>query len=199
MKNFSLEQKRILITGATGFVCSHFAKYATGMNADLVLVDKDLKLLKKLANDLKNKKSQQPEIYAVDLAVPKHRTTFISDFKKKSDYIDILINNAAQTGSSLHEQTKDRSKVDESEIFTQVLEVNLISSYELSMGLSPLMQGREDPNILNISSIYSSLGPDPALYTGTNLINPASYGNLKSRIRTINEMASFDLRAQNPS
>ena len=42
-----------------------------------------------------------------------------------------------------------------------------------------------DPSIVNISSIYSVIGPDKEIYKGTSFFNPASYSASKGGLNSL--------------
>ena len=63
--------------------------------------------------------------------------------------------------------------------------VNLIPVYLISKGLENCLKKSSDPSIINISSIYSILGPDKRLYKGTRIFNPASYSASKGALNSL--------------
>src|SRR3954452_7813632 len=92
---------------------------------------------------------------------------------------DILVNNAAFTGTSgvsgyavpFAEQTD--------EAFELGLRLNLVVPFSLSRRLAPLLRESGGGSIVNVASIYGLVGPNLNLYEGTAMGNPAAYGASK--------------------
>jgi len=92
---------------------------------------------------------------------------------------DVLVNNAAFTGTSgvpgyavpFEEQTD--------EAFTTALALNLTAPFSLSRRLAPLLRRSGHGSIVNVSSIYGLVGPNMGLYAGTRMGNPAAYAASK--------------------
>src|SRR5690349_9568649 len=92
---------------------------------------------------------------------------------------DVLVNNAAFTGTSgvpgyavpFEEQT------DES--FAMALGLNLTAPFSLTRRLAPLLRSRGRGSVINVSSIYGIVGPNLGLYAGTRMGNPAAYAASK--------------------
>jgi len=93
---------------------------------------------------------------------------------------DVLVNNAAFTGTSgvpgyavsFAEQTD--------EAFELALRLNLTVPFSLSRRLAPLMRAGGHGSIVNVASIYGLVGPNLNLYEGTAMGNPAAYGASKA-------------------
>ena len=74
-------------------------------------------------------------------------------------------------GVPFEEQTVDT--------WRRAIEVNLTSVFHLCQGLAPLLKVSPGASIINIGSIYGTLGPDWSLYDGTVMANPAAYAASK--------------------
>jgi NAD(P)-dependent dehydrogenase (short-subunit alcohol dehydrogenase family) len=92
---------------------------------------------------------------------------------------DILVNNAALTGTSgvtgfavPFEQQTDAA-------FELALRLNLTVPFSLSRRLLPLLRRSGHGSIINVCSIYGLVGPNMGLYQGTVMGNPAAYGASK--------------------
>lgn len=92
---------------------------------------------------------------------------------------DVLINNAAFTGTSgvpgyavpFDEQTD--------EAFAMALALNLTAPFSLTRQLAPLLRVDGRGSVINVTSIYGLVGPNLALYEGTRMGNPAAYAASK--------------------
>ena len=111
---------------------------------------------------------------------------------------DILVNNAAFTGTSgvpgyavpFEEQT------DES--FALALALNLTAPFSLTRRLAPLLRDGGHGSVVNVSSIYGLVGPNMGLYEGTRMGNPAAYaaskGGLAQLTRYLSTVLAPDVR-----
>jgi NAD(P)-dependent dehydrogenase (short-subunit alcohol dehydrogenase family) len=171
----------ILVTGATGHIGRAFAKEVSSVSS-LILVDRDDDQLHELHASLSTTSENSHHAINCDLSDEISRRTLIETIKKTHPYLNGLINNAAFTGdenltgwaSSFENQSLDSWRA--------AIEVNLTAAFDLSKGLSPLLKESQDGHILNIASIYGSLGPDMRLYEGTEMGNPAAYAASKGGI-----------------
>jgi NAD(P)-dependent dehydrogenase (short-subunit alcohol dehydrogenase family) len=103
---------------------------------------------------------------------------------------DILVNNAAFTGTSgvpgyavpFEEQT------DES--FAMALALNLTAPFSLTRRLAPLLRAGGHGSVVNVSSIYGLVGPNMGLYEGTRMGNPAAYAASKGGLAQLTRYLS---------
>jgi NAD(P)-dependent dehydrogenase (short-subunit alcohol dehydrogenase family) len=111
---------------------------------------------------------------------------------------DVLVNNAAFTGSSgvpgyavpFDEQTDDA--------FGQALALNLTAPFSLTRQLAPLLRADGHGSVINVASIYGLVGPNMGLYEGTRMGNPAAYaaskGGLAQLTRYLATVLAPDIR-----
>ena len=178
----NLKGRRAMITGATGGLGKVMADTLAELGADLVLVDRPGSDFETLAATLIEKWGVNVEHYFCDLELQEQRIELIAGLKSDGTGLNILINNAAFTGSSdlqgwvvpFEEQTV--------ETWRKALEVNLTAIFELCQGLTPLLKVADGASIINIASIYGLYGPDWSLYEGTSMSNPAAYGASKGGV-----------------
>ncbi len=103
---------------------------------------------------------------------------------------DILVNNAAFTGTSgvpgyavpFEEQTDDA--------FAMALALNLTAPFSLTRRLAPLLRAGGHGSVVNVSSIYGLVGPNMGLYEGTRMGNPAAYAASKGGIAQLTRYLS---------
>ena len=174
-----MQGRRVLITGATGYLGRMMAETLAEMGADILLVDLPNSNFVKLENSLQSKWHVNVSSTECDLESENDRIALIEQVKDDGKELNCLINNAAFVGSSglqgwvcpFEEQTLDT--------WRRAIEGNLTAVFHLSQAFSPLLSKAKGGNIINITSIYGELGPDWRLYQGTEMGNPAAYGASK--------------------
>ncbi len=174
-----LTGRRALITGATGGLGKVFADTLAELGADLVLVDLPGSDFQTLNEGLIRRWGTRVENHSCDLEDQNQRTELVRKLMISGRGLNILINNAAFVGTS--DLPGWGVPFDEQSVGTwrRALEVNLTAVFELCQGLSPLLKLSNNGCIVNIGSIYGTLGPDWSLYEGTNMSNPAAYAASK--------------------
>ena len=111
--------------------------------------------------------------------------------KKKYKRIDAIINNAAMVSDNIK---KNKFSAEE---WQKCLSINLTSVYQISIGLESSLLKSSDPSIVNISSIYSVIGPDKEIYKGTSFFNPASYSASKGGLNSLTRWLAGSLNKKN--
>lgn len=170
MKNyFDFKKKTILISGSEGFLGEAIVKRISPISKRLILIDIHKKRKKNL--NLKN-----IDYFQCDFSSNLEIENLIKKISYKYNKIDIIINNAAITTNN----KKSKNLIINN--FEQSIKVNLNSVYLLNMGLMKLLKKSLKPCILNLSSVYSVLGPDVQLYQNTNIKISPGYNASKAGI-----------------
>jgi NAD(P)-dependent dehydrogenase (short-subunit alcohol dehydrogenase family) len=175
----SLSGRRAVITGATGYLGRVFAESLAELGADLVLVDQPGSEFDAVKEKLTEAWPISVECKPVDLENQEERTAFVEYIVKDNRRLDVLINNAAFTGTSDLQGWGGRLEAQTVETWRRAVEVNLTAAFHLCQGLMPLLSASGNGSIINVASIYGFLGPDWSLYAGTSMTNPAAYSASK--------------------
>ena len=149
--------KKILITGASGGIGSAICKKFINNNSKLVLTSSsDDKILQ-----LKEKYGDGHYYYKVDLSDAGNLQICLNEISKDHKDIDVVVNNAGKT----HDNLIFRMKNDQ---WTEVLQTNLSSNYQIIKSLLPNMLSKKYGKIIGISSIVGSTGnPGQANYVAS--------------------------------
>jgi NAD(P)-dependent dehydrogenase (short-subunit alcohol dehydrogenase family) len=161
-----LEQKIIVVTGGNGLLGSRILKQlqhdgAITINAEIQATDDLSKGM--LHCDITNSASIQATIEKVTKAYGR---------------IDGLVNNA-------YPRTKDWGKKFEDiplESWQKNVDMQLNSVFNFCQQMLGLMKEQKHGSIVNISSIYGSVGPDFTVYDGTEMTMPAAYAAIKGGV-----------------
>ena len=180
---FNLSGKTVLITGACGHLGSVITDAVAQLGAELILVDLPTVDMTKHIIELKAKYSLTVSNYSCDLEFDFARLDLLQIIHKNHKNIDVLINNAAFTGTNDLTGWNVNFKNQSIETWRRAIEVNLTAPFHLSQGLASLF--RDSSSIINISSIYGLYGPDWSLYEGSSMGNPAAYGVSKGGLNQL--------------
>lgn len=193
---FSLDGRRALVTGATGPLGSVLADTLASLGARVIVSDLDADRCHAVAADLTDRHGTPAEAAPVNLLEADGPAT-LADAVGES--LDVLVNNAAFTGTSgvpgyavpFAEQTD--------EAFDLATRLNLSVPFSLSRRLAPRLAASGHGAIVNVSSIYGIVGPNMGLYGSTTMGNPAAYGASKGGIvqltRYLSTVLAPDVRA----
>jgi len=176
---FSLADKRVLVTGASGHLGSALVKWLVADGAYVYMLDRDLGQLSALANGLKETRPHQVALFSVDLEERQAREDFAKQLEGTTPHLDGIVHNAAFVGTSAGEGWSTSFEQQTLEPWARSLEVNLTAPFHLTQLLMPLLKKSPSPSIVSIGSIYGILGPDWALYEGLGMGNPAGYAASK--------------------
>ena len=176
---FSLADKRILVTGASGHLGSALVKWMVGDGAYVYLLDRDLGQLRVVANGLKGADLDQVTLFSVDLEERHAREDFGKQLEGIAPHLDGIVHNAAFVGTSAGKGWSTSFEQQTLEPWARSLEVNLTAPFHLTQLLMPLLKKAPSPSIVSIGSIYGILGPDWGLYEGLEMGNPAGYAASK--------------------
>jgi NAD(P)-dependent dehydrogenase (short-subunit alcohol dehydrogenase family) len=174
-----LDGRIAIVTGAAGRLGSHICETLSEQGANIVLVDKNEEGCSKLSERCKTLYKTDPLQVITDLAhegevrqIPKR---VLSHF----DTIDILVNCAALVGTSPLPQGVMPFERQSSDVWRQMLEINLTVPFILTQACSEALKASEHGSVINIGSIYGILGPDMRMYEGTSMGSRASYAASK--------------------
>jgi len=189
---FNISEKQVLITGATGFIGSYMAEALLGCGAKVVLLARSDKLAKQVNRYRSRYGKDSAAGFQVDFYNLKELRKVLVKIRAKYD-IDVLVNNAYDLGKKTGFNTSEGRLENltyshwncafESGIYWPVLTTQVIGAH---------FKKKRKGSIINISSMYGIVSPNPGLYAGMKFFNPATYGVNKSGLIALTRyVASF--------
>lgn len=175
----SMKGRRALVTGATGCIGQVIALTLAELGADLILVDRPGSNFVPLIRDLEQFDPVVIKNIECDLEQQVDRTRLMQAVLDDSAGLDVLINNAAFVGASGLEGWVTPFEQQSVETWRRAVEVNLTAAFDLVKGFAPALKKSGHGSIINVASIYATLGPDYSLYEGTAMGSPAAYAASK--------------------
>jgi NAD(P)-dependent dehydrogenase (short-subunit alcohol dehydrogenase family) len=180
-----INNKKILITGAGGYLGGNLCYLFSKLNYDLVCLDINknrLNFLKKKLHKFKNKKYY----FSVDITDQKRIFDVYNHLKKKKCNINIIINNAANNPSV--KKTKE-AKLMNIKDWKNDLDVGLMGSYIITKTFVDNLKKNKGGSIINIGSDLSILSPNHEIYKSgnKNFLKPISYSVIKHGLVGLNK------------
>jgi NAD(P)-dependent dehydrogenase (short-subunit alcohol dehydrogenase family) len=169
---FSVDGKRVLITGAANGNGRAISKAFGKAGSKLFLVDIDQQNLDTVSNDIEKQENSIVQRAVVDLSVPED----VDKFLDENNNFDVVINNAGVTRSNHLFAYQDAD-------WDLTYKVNLYAPYKIIQKVSESMSREKKGSIINITSLAAELGfPD----------NPA-YVAFKGALKQLTKAVACDL------
>ena len=189
----SLKGRRALITGANGGIGRQMAATIAELGGDLILVDVPGTNYSEVLDIVNNISEVDVACIDCDLEDETARQDLMDNILNQKKPLNILINNAAFVGTSGLEGWVTQFKDQTVSTWRRAIEVNLTATFDLSKGLSEKLKQSSHGSIINLASIYATLGPDYSFYEGTQMGNPAAYAASKGGIVQLTRWLSTTL------
>tara|TARA_A100001388_G_C28741938_1_gene487347 strand:- start:504 stop:1331 length:828 start_codon:yes stop_codon:yes gene_type:complete len=189
----SCESRIALVTGAAGYLGRTISKTLSEIGYDLILIDLDLDDLNKVALEIKETHKVKITTLKCNLENVEERKNLIKEISKNFSKINCLINNAAFVGTTSLEGWNVAFEKQSLDSWKRSFEVNLTAPFHLVQNLIPLMKNSENPNIINVGSIYAHYAPDWNLYKDTEINNIAAYASAKAGLIQLTKWLSTTL------
>jgi len=188
---FSLQGKTVLLTGASGFLGSEMARSLLENDAKVILFGRSEKLAaleKKLTNEF-----GEAEVtgYTVDMYDTDVLRNTLGEAIAKAGTVDVLINNAHEMGPGCG-FNQPNAKLEDAplEHFANNYAGGMTNPVLAMQAVFPGMKAQGSGSIINTCTMYSIVAPDPALYRGTDKMNPAGYGSAKAAMMQLTRYAA---------
>jgi NAD(P)-dependent dehydrogenase (short-subunit alcohol dehydrogenase family) len=163
---YSIKEKVIVITGATGYLGSKMVEHLSIAGAKVIVLStklsRSIELCKKL--DIDNAQAFEIDVSSKDSI----KQTFHQVYNKFGK-IDVLVNNAY---FGVNKKFDDYAKED----WYKSLDGTIISADTATHEVAEYMKCNAQSRIINISSMYGMVSPNPEVYPTKDMINPLSYG-----------------------
>lgn len=189
MSLFSIENKKILITGATGYLGSKLAVSLAEKGAHVYINSRTLKSCIDLAAEINN--SGNKATAACFDVTSRHE---IENFSKDIEIMDVIINNSY----SGHGGTTESSKEED---YLNAYKASVVSASSLLQLLLPSLREAARVNgfasVINIASMYGVVSADQRIYSSIEGTNPPFYGAAKSALIQWTKYAACEFAKEN--
>ena len=191
---FRLDGRIILITGAAGHLGSPIAKAISVAGGIPVLAGRTESKLQALANEIIDAGGSTMTL-SLDVGDTQASKNAIAEIQKKYGKLHGLVNAAYGGRPSTLEAATEHD-------FEVACHQNLIGPFTLVQASLPLLSNAAKEcsggaSIINMSSMYGSVSPDPRIYGDSGKNNPPYYGATKAGLMQLTRYLSVHLGPQN--
>lgn len=181
---FSLAGKTILVTGGAGHLGGEICRYLLRMNAKVLAIDLNQEGLAQLGVSAAKAPGELVS-FVIDLSQEQQRIAMAESVLSVTSSLDGVVLAAAFVGTSDLAGWSVDFENQSLSAWRSALELNLTAPFHLAQLLLPLLRRGSGPSIVNVGSIYGSVGPDWSLYQGLEMSNPAGYAVSKGGLRQL--------------
>lgn len=177
----SMHGRVACVTGGAGRIGGAFCNVLAELGAEVCVLDISQQRADERAEQLGQRFQRKMSAVVADVASEDSVADAVEEILSVHGRLDALVNNAAYApsdllpdGMALTDQTFAQWKAQ-----TAVI---LDGAFLMSKRCHAALAASGSGCIVNISSIYGAVGPDPKLYRGTSIINEAHYAASKGGI-----------------
>lgn len=172
---FSLKGKVIVITGGAGHLGSAMTEAFLDYGAIVYITSRNSHNTKQMIE--KNERDFEGKLFFVEMDVTSTDSVKegIKKILQREQKIDVLVNNAysGKTGELLTGNEQD---------WLDSFNSSIHGTYRVTKEVLPIMIENKGGSIINISSMYGLVSPDPSIYGNSMQNNPPQYGAAKAAI-----------------
>ena len=178
---FSVAGKRVVLTGASGFLGSTFAEALLCNGAKVVVLGRSERLDEHLKQWKRTFGPDQVCGYRLDMHDTQQLKAALDEIASRERHIDVLINNAHELGplsgfnspdGSLENCTLDQ--------MARNMAGGVFWPLMTTQTFGKQMKAQRSGSIINICSMYAVVAPSPDLYEETDFLNPPGYSASKA-------------------
>ncbi|RVT97213.1 SDR family NAD(P)-dependent oxidoreductase [Mucilaginibacter limnophilus] len=182
--------KKVLITGANQGIGFETAKQLGLLGYSIYLGCRDLDKGNEALKELQSLGVKNAELIVIDISYKKGVLEAVNSLKAKTNYLDILINNAGIAGTEPHLIDCDIENL------AEIFNTNVFGTLQTIQAFLPLLRKSPHPSIINVSSEVGSLNILAELDKNSSRSNFHVYGLSKTTINALTLMLASELQDQ---
>ncbi|HJR20074.1 MAG TPA: SDR family oxidoreductase [Dongiaceae bacterium] len=186
---FRLDGKVCLVTGGAGHLGAAMSTALAEAGGHVCILGRTQGSLAKLAKSLADR-GLSAEAITSDVTMAEDVKSLVADVKKRFGRLDVLINNAHAGRAGVMTDSKASDYVNAIEIAVAAAAELVNAAHRL---LRQAVQTNGDASVINISSMYGMVSPDPRVYGQSGMNNPPHYGAAKAALLQYTRYAAVHL------
>lgn len=178
----NLSGKNIVITGSAGLIGSEVCRQLAQQDCHLLLLDTSARNAE-LRDELASRHPQRTIVHLdVDVGKEEAARAVVDVVDRQfAGTVHGLVNAVQYKSQSFFHDIKDTSPAELEDIFA----ANVFSIFWMIKHLTPGLRKAEGASVVNFSSTYAIVSPNPALYVGTNFGCPPTYVATKGAVHAL--------------
>ena len=180
---FALEEKTVVLTGATGFLGRTFVHALLVNGAKVVALGRSGRILQEGQKWAEQYGADKVVFHQIDMYDDAALRSVCAEIAERETTIDVLVNNAyelgPQTGFNTPSGSLENSSFDQ---WQRNLQSGVMFAVATTQTLGTRMKSQGFGSIINIATMYSAVAPRPQLYEGTTSLNPPGYSASKAAL-----------------
>ena len=172
---FNLEGKVAVVTGGTGHLGRSMSEGLAEAGAHVYITSRDKEKALITKNSFSNEIEDKVDVEVLDNLSTESVKNCFNRIKNNSNKIDILVNNAGSTSSANFENMSE-------EDWETGINNTINGVFRCTREVIPIMEKNGEGSIINISSMYGKVSPDPSIYEESGFNSLPSYGAGKAAI-----------------
>jgi NAD(P)-dependent dehydrogenase (short-subunit alcohol dehydrogenase family) len=180
--DLNLAGRNVLVTGSAGLIGSELCRQLGESGANVILADNSPRN-GQLRNELAGRYEQSVFVDA-SMDVSREETAQALSAIVDSNFAGVLhglVNAVQYKSQSFFHDIKDTSLTELEDIFA----ANVYSIFWMMKHLTPALRKAAGASVVNLSSTYALVSPNPDLYVGTNLGCPPTYVATKGAVHSL--------------
>jgi len=161
LDRFSLDSKVALVTGGSGIYGQQITSAMAEAGARTYVASRNTEILHELALS-HQMHGRDVRALPLDLSDETSILHLHDQILDESGHIDVLVNNAVS-------RPMKRRFEDSAEAFSDSMHVNATGLFIITRAFGDTMASQGNGSIINVGSIHGMIGPDPTIYTGTDM------------------------------
>lgn len=174
-KLFDLTGKIVVVTGGAGYLGRAISEGLAEAGAIVYIVSSNEEKCKRFVEELSRKNITQCRSSYLNIQDELSIQDCFSKIIEESGKIDVLINNASFSAPGNVESMTESN-------WLKGLNGTINGVFRCTKAVLPIMLNQQTGNIINISSMYGLVSPNPEIYGASGLNNPPNYGAGKAAI-----------------
>lgn len=187
LAKFSLAHKNAFITGGCGILGREISMAFLEAGAKVIILDIDSSAGKRFVDESQEMREKM-EFVEFDVTNLPNIEKTLENLKNRYGNIDVWVNAAYPRTSDWGNKVEDVSL----ESWQANIEIHLNSYSWISRKVCLIMKQQMSGSLINIGSIYGTVGPVFSVYENTDMTNPMAYAAIKGGIINLSRyLASY--------
>lgn len=183
---FNLKNKVAVVTGGAGHIGYNISEALVEAGAEVFITSRNEARSKSAASELEKTTGGKAKGVVMNIESYDSIKNCLNQIETESSKIDVLVNNASSLPVGKFQDISDDD-------WKRGMDGTINGVFRCTKLVTPIMEKNGSGSIVNISSIYGSVSPDPSIYQNTGYDSPPHYGAGKAAIQQFTRYAACHL------